>query len=342
MMGIYEYYLLIVLCLELSISAFTDIKIGKIKNVVLLFFSVAALPIQIGAAFTGKIIGIHFVLNFFMTMVFVLVFYIVGIWAAGDCKLLISIALIFPYTCYWKLSIDTFKSLSLLLMCLTTIYLYVVSDTIINAVTNLKTLFLTLKKIVTKDLCLSFIKKWFIIVTVSNIVLMINRVVFKWSYAYVAMAVFFVFMLLSDTIEKLKKIWIIALICDVIFWMVCRVEMRVIVLNVGTATLLFGLSRVVQVFNYKIIDLEKLKPGMIISAISVKELQKKVGTNILEEKTDENIVSRLNETDVEYIQSVEIDKIRIVRKIPFALFVLISCLLYLGMEMYYAGCIKWI
>lgn len=336
-MSTYEYCLFTLLFMELFISAFTDIVYGKIKNIVVLCFALLALPIQVWGGIIGYFNIIDYALNFCLVVVFAIVLHMGGMWAAGDCKLLMSIATIFPYTRYWNINIKVFKSLSLILVFIAVIYFYVIIDTIVNAVTNVNALFLTLRRTVTVDAFITFVKRWFIVIAISSFVTQINNTVLQWSYASVAVIIFCIFMLAGNLINKMGSFWLFAIIYDVSYYYFCKIQVGILIISVISATLLWGLSRVIQVFNYKIIERDDLKKGMIISALCIEELQMITGSKLLCEKMGENIAARLTEEEVDYVRKIEIDRIRIVRKISFAFFVLISCILYLFMEMYYAG-----
>lgn len=320
----------------LSISSYTDIRYGKIKNIVLAVSALFAIPIQIWEFIYCDISALLFGVNFVGVALFSSLLYIWGYWAAGDVKLLMAIALIFPYTLYWNLDMKGFKGLSLILVFISVTYVFVIIDTIINAMTNINTLMLTLRKIVTRNVITSFLKQWFVVVAIANFLNYINGTFLGWSYAYIALIIFFIVMIIGNYLGRTKYLWVFAFGGDIVYWMFTHNQVSFVIFGLLITTAIFGFGKAVQVFNYKIIDVNKIKPGMIISVLSINKIQKLSGTTKLEEKKSESMVSRIDVEEVEIVKQSGIDKVRIVRKIPFALFVSIATVLYIGVRVFYA------
>lgn len=331
-----ENCLLLILFFLIGICAYTDLRYGKVKNYVLAVALLFALPIQ-GALFIwGDANFAGFVINTVVGVAFALALYALGFWAAGDSKLLITIFIVFPYTLYWDVNVYWMKSLSLVLFFIAITYAYVIIDTIINSVAHLDVFLLTWKKTATIQITISFLKKWCVVVAITNIIYSVNSIWGGWSYACVALASFFIFIAVNGFIEKVKSLWSIALVMNLFCWMVDGSTWRTVFYRVLMALLLFGFSKAIHTFNYKIIAVEKLQAGMIISALSINEVIKQEQMQFWEEKMSEAIEARLSKDEVEMIRRTGIDYIRIVRKLPFAAFISIACILYLVMEWYYA------
>lgn len=335
-MNWYENCLLFILIFLMGICAYTDLRYGKVKNSVLIVALVIALPIQSALFICGDADFFGFGVNIFVGVLFALSLYALGFWAAGDCKLLITIFLIFPYTLYWNLNTYWMKSLSLILFFIAITYAYVIIDTILNIVTHLDVFLLTWKNTVTMQTIITFLKKWCVVVTITDIIYSVNNIWEIWSYACVALANFFIFITFNNFIEKAKSLWGIALVLNLFCWMADGISWSNIVYRLLTALLLFGFGKAIHTFNYKIIAVEKLQTGMIISALSVQEIIKQGKLLLGAEKMSEGINTRLSKDEVEMIKLTGIDYIRIVRKLPFAAFISIGCVLYLIMEWYYA------
>ena len=335
-MNWYEKCLLLILLFLVGICAYTDLKYGKVKNRVLLAALLLALPIHSAFFITGNAeLGV-FLVNVFVGMIFAISLYALGFWAAGDSKLLITILLIFPYTLYWNVNVYWMKSLSLILFFITITYGYVILDTIINIVAHLDMFLLTWKRTVTIPTTITFLKRWCVLVAITNIIYSVNSIWGGWSHTYVALTSFFVFIALADFIEKAKSLWGIALVMNLFCWITGGSTWDDIVYRVLIALLLFGFSKAIHTFNYKIIATEKLQAGMIISAVSIREVIREGQLQFLKEKMNEDIKTRLSENEVEIIKLAGIDYIRIVRKLPFAAFISIACVMYLIMEYCYA------
>lgn len=331
-----ENCLLLILFSLMGICAYTDLRYGKVKNCVLALALVIALPIQSALFIYGDVDFAGFLVNIIVGAVFALCLYALGFWAAGDSKLLITIFIIFPYTMYWNINVYWMKSLSLVLFFIAITYAYVIIDTILNIVAHLDVFLLTWKKTVTTKMTITFLKKWCVVVAIMNIIYNVNNIWGGWSYACVALASFFIFIAANTFLEKAKSVWILALVINLFSWIVDSTSWRNIVYRVLMALLMFGFSKAIHTFNYKIIAVEKLQTGMIVSALSIQDVIKQGQIHFGEEKMREDIKTRLSKDEVEMIKLTGIDYIRIVRKLPFAVFISIACVLYLIMEWYYA------
>ena len=333
----YERSLLVVLLLTTGISAYTDVKYGKVKNVLLISSVLAALPIQIEGIICGVIALPDFIISVVCISLFSILFYIWGYWAAGDCKLLMSISMIFPHTLYWNLMSPLSKALSLLLFFLAVTYGYVLIDTIFNVLTEYRTLVLTWKRTINLKTIVDFAKKWWIFVFFANVVSFIGNTVFQLPFMQIAFFSFLICTTLGNWTNKIKAYWPAVMLLDIVYWVLNGLSVADVGKVIFTAIICFGFGKAIQVFNYKIIDVDKLSPGMIVSALTINAIQGLCDAGFLSEKADELLPARLSREDVEMIKATGIDKIRIVRKIPFAFFISVATLLYLVVGLYYAN-----
>lgn len=334
----YERSLLVVLLLTTGISAYTDVKYGKVKNVLLISSVLAALPIQIEGIICGVIALPDFMISVVCISLFAILFYLWGYWAAGDCKLLMSISMIFPHTLYWDLMSPLSKALSLLVFFMAVTYGYVLIDTIFNVLTEYRTLVLTWKRTVNQKTIVDFAKKWWIFVFFANAVSLIGNTVFQLPFMQIAFFSFLICTTLGNWTNKIKPYWPTVMLLDIAYWVLSGLSVADVGKVIITAIISFGFGKAIQVFNYKIIDLNKLSPGMIVSALTINEIRSQCDSSFLDEKADEHLLSRISIEDVEMIKATGIDKIRIVRKIPFAFFISVGTLLYLAVKLYYANC----
>lgn len=332
----YEFCLFAVLLITVGISAYTDIKNGKVKNILLLMSLLISLPIQVFACASGIVFYVEILTNVAIAFAISLLFYAFGFWAAGDSKLLMTISLIFPYTLYWNIQPYWVKSLSLILFFIATTYVYIIVDTILNVLFNLQIFLKIWKKTVTKFTLIEFAKKWCVIIVITNVICALNKVYIDLSYSFVAISIFFAYIMLNKFIEKAEKIWYLALIINILTWFFNGDTVKNMICRIVLAVLLFILSKAVQAFNYKIITTKQLRESMIISALSIQEIIKNPELEFLRNKSHEDMKARLNIEEVELIKNVDIDNIRIVRKLPFAAFISVACLLYLVMGRCYA------
>ena len=89
----------------------------------------------------------------------------------------------------------------------------------------------------------------------------------------------------------------------------------------------YSLKNFVNTYNYKKINIDNIKAGMILSLETSVVIASKQKT--FKKISDETLKSRLNKEDVELLKRIDFEKIGIndivvVRKIPFASFIAFS------------------
>lgn len=332
----HETFLMAVLLLTTGISAYTDLKFGKIKNILLLAALLLAVPVQIVNCFQGSVDTGTFLLNMLIAFVLLLTLYVGGGLAAGDCKLLMVIAVIYPHSLYWDIRFLWAKSLSLVLFAVAVAYIYVVIDTIVNIFTHTDMFLLTWKKTVTKHALIEFSKKWCVVVSLTTFLHYLNDKYIHLTSVCIMLIIFLALGCANGWIERLKTGWWIALVLNVVYWILTQADIFNVAYSVALAAIFFGFSRAIQIFNYKIISIDKLKEGMIVSALTIENMCGQQPLTFANSKDKENIASRLTKENVDELRRTGIDVVRIVRKIPFAVIVFVACALYLMLERYYA------
>ena len=250
---------------------------------------------------------------------------------------MIAITFIYPMSLYWNVGIDYFPAVSLFFMFLAITYTFILFDTLVNCVVNRDVLKLTLKKTVTKKTTVLFLKKWCLIFVISNAISVLNGMVFHLPYVLIIAIIFVIIIALNNIINRMTAIWPIALTLGIILCFVQTGGIIKIIVNIVVVTTLFFLGRVIHVFNYKFIKAEHVEAGMIISGLSIQEMIKYEGCDFLINKKNESMKDRINREEADLIRNSGYDMVRIVRKMPFALFLVFSIIVYLTMEMIYAN-----
>lgn len=320
---------LVALGLYASIS---DIKIGIIKNKVLLYFSIVAVLLNViyYAVFVQDIAR-DFLYNILFIVLISVVLYLSRIWAAGDVKLVLVMTLLIPARLY--IPINSHIITLFIAICIAFIlgYFYLLSIGCYSIISGkVKTSW--------KKVFYGF-KQWlfsYIIVILYTIPISVLYGKLISNFIIVdSIIVIISFSLLAIVISKIKAlrnriVLPITFAADVILCIAFKV------LPFSTnyylyliAAVLVIIQQIVTANNYEEIFAKDIKPGMILSTSSA-FLVMQAGIGI-DKKTKEDQGSRLDAKEAERIKNWGIGttiKVSIVKKIPFAIFIFLGYLIY--------------
>ena len=324
---------LILCCILATIS---DTREGIISNKLIAVFGIVGLSLDVltiwfSSAYENRL----FLLNAGSMILIAFTLYFLHIWAGGDCKLLVVIALLFPPELYWRFDSTEFTLWYSLGFMFGIGFIYILIESIALWLINDKgkwssdfleafkhTLFQYIKAMIYIS-ALSHIYNYFIFphVRIPNVVMSIAFILFFWkirSYEFynslpltAFIAVFDLCMTLFTGTVTVSTNWITYVI--VLTFMVLR---------------LF-----VSKYNYQIINTEDIKRGMILSQVSSLLMQNS-RIEGMPSVSDESLDSRLTIEEAESIVRWSktkngLKQITIVRKIPFAVFITSGALAYL-------------
>lgn len=199
-------------------TAYTDLKYGMVRNSLLLKTMLLAAPVQIAGCIAGYVSITHYITNIVCVTVLCGLWYIWGLWAAGDCKLLIAISLIYPYTMYWRTHISWFNSASMILFFISITYAWIIMDTLLNIIRNMDVLILTWKRIVNKRSLCHYAQRWLIIVAINNILSAICCTTVEHTFTYTLLPSLFLVLALSKWIDRIVYYWPVASVINIVFW----------------------------------------------------------------------------------------------------------------------------
>lgn len=117
------------------LGAFTDIRSGRVKNKHLNIALIIWLALVISEAIFNHsyVTSIFpFVLNIVLTFITALIFYLIDIWAPGDCKLFIVISIIFPFNAYIVRNGNIFPALDFVIYAFALGYVVLLINSIIR------------------------------------------------------------------------------------------------------------------------------------------------------------------------------------------------------------------
>ena len=278
--------------------------------------------------------------NIGIVTVISVILYALGIWGAGDSKLLVTSIILFPARIYCLNNRSIASCFLLIAIIFIIAFFYVVIDTIYLGIRE-KNLFSIQKR---RFAWKAYAKGFLFFVFLLNIS---NAIIYSLLPASIILdsilltAIHFMLILIGMRLEE-KANWYVVLGMGIV-WIVTVIlgfshfslkGINWVSYAVVLALILFRL--VAEKYNYKTIAVTELKPGMILSAGSVLCFARS-RVNGLPQRTSEDLNSRLSHEEVESIIRWSRSKdgqetITIVRKIPFALFIAIGTVLFTLLE----------
>lgn len=323
--------LISVLIVEAIICTFTDFKSGKIFNYAIITGTVVAL---IGNVLYFLLFGyelfFEFVVSILSAVLISIIMYALHIWAGGDVKLFVLFSALVPA--------DLYKQKAPL--SIVTVYIIVFSLAFVFLVLESILLLLKKEKIVRKT-SLKFSAGPIISCMVSIAVMQtVLRLVFKnvyYEYLTFFLLLNVIFVLLFDKIKFLHKKWVIlflSLIAIVfIFYSVINGQFHIDIRSFIITAAVICFRGLAENFNYQEIDTADVKKGMILSYATVLEFSKS-RIKGLPQFTTEDLSTRITQDEADSIvrwssSKYGKDKIVILRKLPFALFISIGFIIYL-------------
>lgn len=332
-LGVCKLIALIMCCAQATIS---DIRDGIISNKLIITYGAAGLVADIIVFITSPASDSKvFLLNAGSMIIMAFVLYFLRIWAGGDCKLLVVIALLFPHELYWKFDSTPFTLWYSVGFMFGIGFVYIVIESVVlwfrddrgkhskETLMVFKHALFQYMKALAYMSALTHIYLYFIdpYVRVPNVILSMAFILCIWkirSFEFyssilltVIVAVFDLGMTLFTGTITVSTNWITYLI--VLAFMLLRIF--------------------TSKYNYQTIETENVKRGMILSQVS-SILMQNSKIEGLPTISDESLNSRISEEEANSIIRWSktrngLRQITIVRKIPFAVFITSGILMYL-------------
>lgn len=318
------------------IAAISDIKRSIIKNKLLVLGIIVAIVLDV-VYYTVFVpdIFLDFIFNVLIISVLSILLYAFHIWGGGDAKLLMFLIICYPARMYFYLNTEMFPAMNILIFIFSIGYVYLLAESFILFFSKIR----EKKNRINKFKVLSFLKNYFISLFY---VFAIYQILEFFAPAFVAtnsilmlFINFFVIIALSQTklFSKLYFLWVPSTIF-VVFAILNKYEFiwYSMMFNFISVILLMLLKRFIEAFNYKTIPIASLRPGMILSfsAIIPFELSRVQG---LPHTTTEDLRSKITQDECNSIirwagTNKGSDTIQIVKKIPFAIFILVGSIIF--------------
>ena len=262
-------------------------------------------------------------LNVILSVITTVIFYLTDIWAPGDCKLYITISLIFPMRAYVAQEGNIFPALDFVVYAFALGYIFLLAMT------------LSRRKDEKVNLCPNFsLKHYFSILanagTISFINIMLDTFAPEFFYANQVLCILSLAALtfiLQKKADKARKITgFTGLIYILVQSILSRSWLNVLMslaVSLVIASAIEIISSRVRANTYREISGDKVKPGMILSFTSLWAMRK-CNDPELPKTTTENRRSRLTQTQAEAVKTWcrnTHSNVIIVEMMPFAPFI---------------------
>ncbi len=322
----------------------TDLNCGVIRNRDVFTFCAffVVLDIIYYSIFTREYF-VEFSVNLIGMFCLSIILYAYNIWAAGDSKFMIAIFLAIPGRIYSIIPSGIMPGFKFLIIVFSISYIYVMIESLVIGIKQKDLFKATCFRLDIKH----FIRSFLAVINSINLLDYILVSVFSnffESNSTFLMLINFIVILTIVNFSKLLCSWMyIAISGTVLFilMIIFKWQLNIISSNYWSylfLVILIIIRRLSEKYNYKSIQTDEIKPGMILSYATVLNFSKS-RIQGLPKSTFEDLRSRITEQEVESIKKWQKskycqNKIIIVRKIPFAIFMAIGTICFLLLEVF--------
>lgn len=317
-------FMSVIFCVE-------DIKNKKIYNKLVVPICVIGIVLHIIFGLNNYSILIEYLLSLLLIIIISVLLYYFEIWAGGDSKLVIAFMTCIPFWCIQKFSY--FSVIYILIIVFSISFIYIIGE-------SLWLCFKGEKNLKAKDIFnINTIVRMFVYSGIYSLIRFVESFLFGNSYIIFNMIFYMlnIFVLLFvrkyDYLFMKKKILYCFCIWG-IYVLFRGFRLDNVVWNSIFVIVLFMCRWFAEQYNYQEIKTDDVKEGMVLSYMTVSFFQKSKVKG-LPVYTQESIKTRITAEEAESIHRWKTSKygkdtIVIVRKIPFAIFICIGLIAFLG------------
>lgn len=334
-MFIIDIFLLLLLSAICVYALIADIKNGKIKNLVLLVSGlILVVAIAVKLIVFDREDVIDYLKNAGILCAIGFAGYLIKLWAGGDCKILVLIALAFPSLFYFdynnvRITLWWIPAIAFILS-----FVYLLVDSVAKSIRkreefDIKRMLSTLKQYILLYL------KAFVYMTALNLIYS----AFVYPCFQLHPVVYFILsLLLMLVIGKAKilgNIWAVIGVLAVDIALMLILHDFVILTYWKNYLMVFVfiiLKSFMSLYNYQVIKTSDVTAGMVLSKVDTLFMQQSKVKG-LPDISDESLRSRLSAEEAESVvrwgsSKYGKEQVTIVRKMPFAAFISIATLIY--------------
>ena len=327
-----------ILLLFCAYVSYTDIKNGQIQNKASFIAIVSGIVLASISYFIGdRAFILSYIVNVLILITFSIVLYLTHAWAGGDVKMLGSIAVLYPPQMYWDYNGNNHTLGIIIIIAFCVGFIYIVIESLINLrregfLINQRKywLFQSLKGFLINYLYALLFVYGFSQIYIS----IISKYYIFSSIGYLIVSLCVIYVSAKIPIFREKIVVYAILVFDIVMTLFTRYIPLSREWKNYLFVLLFMIIRIfAEQYNYQVIEVAQLKPGMVLSRASSILLQVS-RVKGLPGISDETLKSRLTPSEIDSIHRWEKtkagrEKLTIVRKIPFAIFISIGVIVYI-------------
>ena len=338
-MIITEIIMLVVLGIVSGISTITDFKSGLIRNKwIYSTLSVSVLLNIVYYVFFARDLILIYMINVLSSSLLSFLLYGFHFWGAGDSKFLILITTLIPARFYVN-SIFPIPTLLLIVFTFSIAFVFLVIEAVVLGIKQ-KDLFTlsggkpTLGSV--KNVLYGYVSSYAYIVLIS----MLESVVFKrfvTTGGYIFTILNFFIILTIFGFDILRKWYVIGtvIVVDVVLSIInggISIKSFVSLQTIALVAIVMLFRGIAEKYNYRTIDTDEIKEGQVLALATVAKFQNS-RVKGLPLTTTEDFRSRITLEEVESIKrwkksKMGTEKIVIVRKLPFAVFISVGTLAF--------------
>ena len=349
-----ETLMLTIVVFALCVASITDIRKGLIPNkLIIIAGSVCVLMDVVYYTFVFREGLVAFICNSLIMIAIAGLLYVLDIWAAGDSKLFFLVSIGIPSRLYSFIPLSYCPLFLLLMIVFSVAFVFSTGETLVRSIIEKRKVWkeinlrISIPKVFYLFMSLLFL---FLSVMLCNalisVVLKDNETN---SVLLILMMDFLITLILVDIRKKLsQKVIVVANSAMIIIALVLML-LGYLKLSFGSSGLISFIALVVVItvkllsekYNYQEIPLESLKCNMILSCVVATRLNM---TGVLKNTllTTETRKARLAQNEVDAIkkngEKQGYSSVVVVRKLPFAIFIFVGTILFLGVEAAYLWC----
>ena len=325
----------VILMLFCGYATVSDIRTGKIKNLILLIsFGILLLTNFVKFLFFDQDDFFLYLENAGILLLIGFVGYFVKLWAGGDCKVLALLAVSYPTLFYFDYNHIRLTLWLIPVIAFIISFIYLIVDSVISVIgknnrIDRKQMIVTLRRYIVLYV------KAFVFITAWNQI----YAYFVYPYLQIHPAIYFsisvVIVFVISRIKVLGNVWVIIGVAAFDVAMIIISHNFTIVTNWKNYLLVFLfmiLKSFMSLYNYKTVSVEEVASGMVLTRTDTLFMQRS-RVKGLPAVSDETLKSRLTKDEADSVKRWGKSKygkpqVSIVRKIPFAAFLSIGTVLY--------------
>lgn len=335
------FFLILLLCLPLA--AWSDLKKGIVSNRLIAAGSAGGFIIcAIYYSTFARDFFLPFLVNLFLTILLSFFLYYLGIWGAGDSKLLIMAALCLPGRIFCENGVWSFPGFFQIAIIFAVSFMTEFISSLLRCKARPKNRERKTPPLSLEN-ALDFMKKalfLYCLVGSINAILSLESLSFlRLTYPLILAVDFMVLLIVNDRIKKpTSPVLLVVLVFYLLLMIVFRLGFFWKKLPFTMILILFLLivQRIAGQDNYQMLSAMEIRQGMILdySSVALLNLSPIPG---LPASTTADMRSRISKDEAEAIHAwgkkhPGHDQLVIIRKIPFALFIAIGTLVFWTLE----------